>query len=189
MFYNISDPKDTAKIGKPDGAAFRTKGEMMTISLDRDYRASADSRLLGFIGETGSRVISLSGYQCEGADSYSLIVDYGDGVSYELDMTGGSHTVEGSLLRREGSVLCQVLAKAVSGETYSLVRKSNVFELYILKSLGEDTIPIPTYEEAIGVLDEIKKYAGKGVAAVGLPLGILGGVTDTVIGNIEEVTE
>ena len=161
----------------------------MTISLDRDYRASPDDKLLGFIGETGSRVISLSGYACEGADSYSLIVDYGDGVSYELDMTNGSHIVEGSLLRREGSVLCQVLAKAVDGETYSLVRKSNVFGLYISESLGEEAVPIPTYEEALGVLDEIKKYAGKGGASVGSVTGLLDGVTNTAIGNIEEVTQ
>ena len=179
MFYNINVPRIRRK---------ETKGDLMTITLSADYRASADDKLLGFIGETSARTITLSGYLCEGADTYSLVIDYGDGISYELDMTGGSHTVEGSLLRREGSVLCQVLAKAYADDSYTLVKKSNVFELYIAGSLTDETAPIPTYEEALSVLDEIKKKAGV-KSEIGTTVGILSGVTGSATGIFEEVTE
>lgn len=160
----------------------------MVIRLSEDYRASADDKLLGFIGETSARRITLSGYLCEGANAYSMVVDYGDGVSYELDMTDGSHLIEGSLLRREGSVLCQVLAKAFEGDSYNLVKKSNVFELYIAQSLDGETAPIPTYEEALSVLDEIKKKAGISTT-VGEPEGMISGIHGAETGIIREVTE
>ena len=154
----------------------------MTITLSEDYRASVDDKVLGFIGETAARVIELSGYLCEDADAYSLVIDYGDGISYELDMTDGIHTVEGSLLRREGGVLCQVLAKRAGDEGYELVRKSSVFELYILGSVSDDTEPIPTYEEALSVLDEIKKQANK-VHYKGAPIGVMRGLNVSIIGE------
>jgi hypothetical protein len=152
----------------------------MTITLSEDYRASVDDKVLGFVGETAARVIVLSGYLCENANAYSLIIDYGDGVSYELDMSEGSHTVEGSLLWREGSVLCQVLAKRTGEDGYELVKKSSVFELYVLGSVSDDCAPIPTYEEALSVLDEIYRKAGKG-AAVGAATGEISGIAGSVI--------
>ncbi|MBR1563362.1 MAG: hypothetical protein IJ871_06555 [Ruminococcus sp.] len=159
----------------------------MTITLSGDYRASVDDKLLGYIGETSARTITLSGYLCEDANAYSLIADYGDGVSYELDMTDGTHLIEGSLLRREGSVLCQVLAKAYEGDSYRLVKKSNVFELYIAGSLSNETAPIPTYEEALSVLDEIRKKAGIHSEVTTLT-GVIGGTANAATGILREVT-
>lgn len=61
----------------------------MIITLDKTYYARVDSSLLGYIGETESRTITLQGYQADGADRYILRLSYPDGVQYDVDITDG----------------------------------------------------------------------------------------------------
>ena len=127
----------------------------MIITLDKTYYARVDSPLLGYIGETESRTITLQGYQTEGADRYILRLSYADGAQYDVDITDGGYTVQASLLRAVGNVKCQVLAvKSTGADTYEYVKKSNVFVVTIKPSVGGDT-PVPTYEETVAVLDKV----------------------------------
>lgn len=127
----------------------------MIITLDKTYYARVDSPLLGYMGETESRTITLQGYKADGADRYILRFSYADGAQYDVDITDGEYTVQASLLRAAGNVKCQVLAvKSTGAETYEYVKKSNVFVVTIKPSAGGDT-PVPTYEETVAVLDKV----------------------------------
>ena len=118
--------------------------------------------MIGYVGETNARTIIFNGLSVDGADSYSMVIDYGDGENYEVDITDGTYTVDGSVLKRAGSVACQILAKKANadGTSYTLVKKSNMFTLIIGKSIEGEPAPIPTYEQALSILDNIIEQAG-----------------------------
>lgn len=64
----------------------------MTITLNSDYDVALSTALLGYVGETNARPVSVEGLTVDGADRYVLTIDYGDGVQYEVDITGGTWT-------------------------------------------------------------------------------------------------
>ena len=130
----------------------------MTIYLDKDYFARPDSDLLGYVGEHQSRKVALCGYETEGADSYRLRIEYSDEVSYEIDITQGECIIDGSVLRSPQKVKAQLYALRAVNDSYELVKKSQVFLLAIKPSLSGEPAPIPTYEQAQSLLDEILEY-------------------------------
>ena len=127
----------------------------MTISLNSRYEAAMDFKVIGYVGETNSRTIVFEGYETDGADCYKMRIEYPDGISYEVDITDGSYTVGGSVLREECRIKCQILALKADGEEYTLVKKSDVFTLNIKRSLDGEPAPIPTYEQSVGALDKM----------------------------------
>lgn len=127
----------------------------MIITLDKTYYARVDSPLLGYMGETESRTITVQGYQTEGADRYILRLSYADGAQFDVDVTSGTYNVQESLLRAAGNVKCQLLAvKSTGADTYEYVKKSNVFNVTIKSSVGGDE-PVPTYEETVAALEKV----------------------------------
>ena len=114
----------------------------MKIRLDKKCNAFPNKTILGYVGETNARTITFSGLSVSGANSYSMIIDYGDGENYEVNIVDGVYTVDASVLKRPGLVNCQVLAKALSedGATYTIVKKSNIFALNIGKSIDTGAI-------------------------------------------------
>ena len=66
----------------------------MTITLNADYDVTLNTALLGYVGETNARPVSVEGLTVDGADRYVLTIDYGDGTVYEVDITGGTWTVD-----------------------------------------------------------------------------------------------
>lgn len=64
----------------------------MTITLNADYDVTLSTAMLGYVGETNARPVSVEGLTVDGADRYVLTIDYGDGVTYEVDITGGQWT-------------------------------------------------------------------------------------------------
>lgn len=127
----------------------------MKISLDESYHASTDNKTLGFVGETNSRTITIENYQCEGADSYKMRFKYPDGVVYDVDVSGGTYTIDGSILRRVGDVYLQILACRSDGDTYEFVKKSNILTLHICSALNGEPAPVPTYEESVDALEKV----------------------------------
>ena len=127
----------------------------MKIRLDNKFNAFPNKTILGYVGETNARTITFSGLSVSGANSYSMIIDYGDGENYEVNIVDGVYTVDASVLKRPGLVNCQVLAKALSedGATYTIVKKSNIFALNIGKSI--DPGAIPTYEQATSAVEKL----------------------------------
>lgn len=125
----------------------------MTITLNTDYDVALSTVLLGYVGETNARPVSVEGLIVDGADRYVLTIDYGDGVQYEVDITGGTWTPTADILRSAQTVSCQIAAKKLSGDEYVLVKKSRIFRLRIGAAIDDNAIPSP--DVAVGALDRI----------------------------------
>lgn len=125
----------------------------MTITLNADYDVTLNTALLGYVGETNARPVSVEGLTVDGADRYVLTIDYGDGTVYEVDITGGQWTPTADILRSAQTVSCQICAKKLSGQEYILVKKSRIFRLRIGAAIGDTAIPSP--DVAVDALDRI----------------------------------
>lgn len=125
----------------------------MTITLNADYEVTLNTALLGYVGETNARPVSVEGLTVDGADRYVLNIDYGDGTVYEVDITGGQWTPTADILRSAQTVSCQIAAKKLSGNEYILVKKSRIFRLRIGAAIGDTAIPSP--DVAMDALDRI----------------------------------
>ena len=125
----------------------------MTITLNADYDVTLNTALLGYVGETNARPVSVEGLTVDGADRYVMTIDYGDGVTYEVDITGGQWTPTADILRSAQTVSCQICAKKLSGQEYILVKKSRIFRLRIGTAIGDNAIPSP--DVAMDALDRI----------------------------------
>lgn len=125
----------------------------MTITLNADYDVTLSTALLGYVGETNARPVSFEGMEIDGADRYVLTIDYGDGVQYEVDITGGTWTPTADILRSAQTVSCQICAKKLSGDEYVLVKKSRIFRLRIGAAIGDVAVPSP--DVAMDALDRI----------------------------------
>lgn len=125
----------------------------MTITLNADYDVTLNTALLGYVGETNARPVSVEGLTVDGADRYVMTIDYGDGVTYEVDITGGQWTPTADILRSAQTVSCQIAAKKLSGDEYILVKKSRIFRLRIGAAIDDNAVPSPSV--AADALDRI----------------------------------
>lgn len=125
----------------------------MHIKINEDYNVVVNTAILGYVGETNARPVSVEGLTVDGADRYVLTIDYGDGTVYEVDITGGQWTPTADILRSAQTVSCQICAKKLSGQEYILVKKSRIFRLRIGAAIGDNAIPSP--DVAIDALDRI----------------------------------
>lgn len=134
----------------------------MTITLNTEYDVALSTALLGYVGETNARPVSVEGLTVDGADRYVLTIDYGDGVTYEVDITGGQWTPTADILRSAQTVSCQICAKKLSGDEYILVKKSRIFRLRIGAAIGDTAIPSPDVSmDALDRIDAIGRLAHK----------------------------
>lgn len=132
----------------------------MVIRLNENYEATLNTALLGYVGETNARPVSVEGMEIDGADRYVMTIDYGDGVTYEVDITGGTWTPTADILRSAQTVSCQIAAKKLSGQEYILVKKSRIFRLRIGAAIGDTAIPSPDVAmDALDRIDAIGKQA------------------------------
>jgi hypothetical protein len=132
----------------------------MTITLNADYDVTLNTALLGYVGETNARPVSVEGLTVDGADRYVLTIDYGDGTAYEVDITGGQWTPTADILRSAQTVSCQICAKKLSGDEYILVKKSRIFRLRIGAAIGDTAIPSPSVAaDALDRIDAIGRQA------------------------------
>ena len=125
----------------------------MTITLNTEYDVALSTALLGYVGETNARPVSVEGLTVDGADRYVMTIDYGDGTAYEVDITGGQWTPTADILRSAQTVSCQICAKKLSGQEYILLKKSRIFRLRIGAAIGDTAIPSP--DVAMDALDRI----------------------------------
>lgn len=132
----------------------------MHIKINEDYNVVVSTALLGYVGETNARPVSVEGLTVDGADRYVLTIDYGDGTVYEVDITGGQWTPTADILRSAQTVSCQICAKKLSGNEYVLVKKSRIFRLRIGAAIGDTAIPSPSVAaDALDRIDAIGKQA------------------------------
>lgn len=132
----------------------------MHIKLNEDYNVALNTALLGYVGETNARSVTVEGMEIDGADRYVLTIDYGDGVQYEVDITGGQWTPTADILRSAQTVSCQICAKKLSGDEYVLVKKSRIFRLRIGAAIGDNAVPSPDVSmDALDRIDAIGRQA------------------------------
>lgn len=132
----------------------------MHIKINEDYNVVVNTALLGYVGETNARHVSVEGLTVDGADRYVLTIDYGDGVQYEIDITGGQWTPTADILRSAQTVSCQICAKKLSGDEYILVKKSRIFRLRIGAAIGDVAVPSPSVAaDALDRIDAIGRQA------------------------------
>ena len=134
----------------------------MHIKINEDYNVVVNTSILGYVGETNARPVSVEGLTVDGADRYVLTIDYGDGVQYEVDITDGTWTPTADILRSAQTVSCQICAKKLSGNEYILVKKSRIFRLRIGSAIGDTAIPSPDVSmDALDRIDAIGRLAHK----------------------------
>lgn len=132
----------------------------MMITLNADYDITLNTALLGYVGETNARPVSVEGLTVDGADRYVLTIDYGDGTAYEVDITDGTWTPTADILWSAQTVSCQICAKKLSGDEYILVKKSRIFRLRIGAAIGDNAVPSPDVAmDALDRIDAIGKQA------------------------------
>ena len=132
----------------------------MTITLNTEYDVALSTALLGYVGETNARPVSVEGLTVDGADRYVLTIDYGDGTAYEVDITGGQWTPTADILRSAQIVSCQIAAKKLSGNEYILVKKSRIFRLRIGAAIDDNAVPSPNVAmDALDRIDTIGRQA------------------------------
>lgn len=132
----------------------------MVIRLNENYEATLSTALLGYVGETNARPVTIEGMEIDGADRYVLTIEYGDGTQYEVDITGGQWTPTADILRSAQTVSCQIAAKKLSGQEYILVKKSRIFRLRIGATIGDTAIPSPDVAvDALNRIDAIGRQA------------------------------
>ena len=125
----------------------------MHIKINEDYNVVVNTALLGYVGETNARPVSVEGMEIDGADRYVLTIDYGNGTVYEVDITDGTWTPTADILQSAQTISCQIAAKKLSGDEYVLVKKSRIFRLRIGTAIGDTAIPSP--DVAMDALDRI----------------------------------
>ena len=128
----------------------------MLIEVDEFYYAQ-DYGILGRVGERGCREIHCEFPKIEGAQTYKLRFELSPQCCYELDVTSGTAQVPPSLLARKGPVKTQFIAAASDSEgSYVTIAKSNIFYCMVSESIESEVKPVPTYEDAVDVLDKLK---------------------------------
>ncbi|WP_443713869.1 hypothetical protein [Ruminococcus sp.] len=103
----------------------------MVITLNADYDVALSTALLGYVGETNARPVTVEGMEVDGADRYIMTIDYGDGVVYDVDISGGTWTPTADILRAAQTVSCQISARKYDNGSYTLVKKSKIFSMRI----------------------------------------------------------
>lgn len=131
----------------------------MTIALDENYFAVASEELLGYCGETNSRVIEFAGLENVRAQEYTLVLSYDDGECFETRINDGIVVLTAGIMRKAGVVEVQVLACNMQDDVYTVVRKSNILRLVIMPSLDDDAKPVPALEDCLRVLGRIEQCA------------------------------
>lgn len=129
----------------------------MTITIYENGEVFTPDKLIGFVGETNYRSIDFEQPAISGADSCKLRLLYKDGLIYEIPISNGTAQLDGSVLREAGRIQGQWVAystNSITGE-YTLVAKSQMFELKIGESIGDDVAEIPTYEAIMAAAEQL----------------------------------
>ena len=138
----------------------------MVITLNADYDVALSTALLGYVGETNARPVTVEGMEVDGADRYIMTIDYGDGVVYDVDISGGTWTPTADILRAAQTVSCQISARKYDNGSYTLVKKSKIFSMRIGQALSDGVAPIPSPSVAADALDRMTALGGRITADV-----------------------
>ena len=126
----------------------------MRITIYDNGEVFVPDKLIGFVGET-EREIDFTFTNITGADGYKLRIMYSDDLIYDIPIVNKKAAIDPSVLREAGRVKAQWIAYAADGDTYTLVSKSEMFDLLIGESIEDEITPIPTYEQIMNACEEL----------------------------------
>lgn len=164
----------------------------MTIIITKDYGVSMPrGNLLGCVGEHLLRTVTVVHPKFENA-RYIIKFLYSDNVCYEKEVTDGVLTLNGSLLRQEGSVKMQFFAYSKdesSGTDETKVFESEIFTARIGGAIGTQPTPIPTYEQSKDMLDKLLDAFSEIInQPVGFKISMLQGKINSIIMGNAQIT-
>lgn len=124
---------------------------MMTINIDENYFATPKTMVLGNSGEVASRKIKVIQPAVEGASCYIARFSV-SGIVYETEIVDGVITVPAVVLYEIGEGYMQWVARDSAGQ---LIAKSDLISYSVLRSLSDETTPIPAVEDTESALSRI----------------------------------
>jgi len=148
----------------------------MNLYIRADGAIKADDTLIGYVGETNHRKITVVQAPIVENAEYRLYFDIGNTNPYEVALVDGEYTVDGSVLASEGEITVQWAALVPEGEAYIEVAKSAKLSLHVGASIDGTPEAVPTYEQTLDLLDQLNNGAD-GMSAYASAQA--GGYTDT----------
>ena len=127
---------------------------MREIIIDEHYFATPKTMVLGNSGEVASRKIKVIQPEVEGAYCYIARFSVGNGSVFETEITDGTFTVPAVVLYEMGEGYMQWVARDVSGQ---LIAKSDLISYSVLRSLSDETTPVPVVEDTESAVSQIKE--------------------------------
>ena len=127
---------------------------MREIFIDENYFATPKTIVLGNSGEVASRKIKVIQPEVEGASCYIARFSVGNGSVFETEITDGIFTVPAVVLYEMGEGYMQWVARDVSGQ---LIAKSDLISYSVLRSLSDETTPVPVVEDTESAVSQIKE--------------------------------
>lgn len=120
------------------------------VTVNEYGEVYTSSKILGIRGEANARELVFDAPVHQNC-TYEIWFNAGSGNVYASAITNGKCTVPTSVLTSEEIALQWV---AVSGT--EIMAKSKIWNMKVLFGLDDDNLPIPTYEDAVTMLGQIR---------------------------------
>lgn len=127
---------------------------MREIIIDENYFATPKTMVLGNSGEVASRKIKVIQPEVEGASCYIARFSVKNGIVFETEITDGVFTVPAVVLYEMGEGYMQWVARDTAGQ---LIAKSDLISYSVLRSLSDETTPVPVVEDTESAVSQIKE--------------------------------
>ena len=127
---------------------------MREIIIDENYFATPKTMVLGNSGEVASRKIKVIQPEVDGASCYIARFSVKNGSVFETEITDGVFTVPAVVLYEVGEGYMQWVARDTAGQ---LIAKSDLISYSVLRSLSDETTPVPVVEDTESAVSQIKE--------------------------------
>lgn len=137
---------------------------MIKIQITENFFACPKSVIIGNSGEIGSRKIYFDAPDASGANVYICRFLMPDGLTvYETIVQDNICTVPAVVLYEMGEGYMQWVARDSTGQ---LIAKSNLISYEVLRSLSDETTPVPVVEDtesAVSRINDAYQHAIEGI--------------------------
>lgn len=127
---------------------------MRELIIDENYFATPKTMVLGNSGEVASRKIKVTQPEVNGATCYIARFSVQNGNVFETEITDGIITVPAVVLYEMGEGYMQWVARDTAGQ---LIAKSDLISYSVLRSLSDETTPVPVVEDTESAVSQIKE--------------------------------
>lgn len=128
--------------------------KMRELIIDENYFATPKAIVLGNSGEVASRKIKVIQPEVNGVTCYIARFSVQNGNVFETEITDGIITVPAVVLYEMGEGYMQWVARDSAGQ---LIAKSDLISYSVLRSLSDETTPVPVVEDTESAVSQIKE--------------------------------